>query len=286
MRRASLGRREILWGMGAVVGLAAAGQMRGILGVVYGAEAIGEKEYVVFFGKFGKEPFAVIEKPKGSAFRIKPAFALRQMSLDGQQVKGLLTGMEAKPVDGVPGVVVYTTGKGKPAEIIYPGGADPYVSVADPSERGGTGEGGSGGGGGGGGGCFTPETLVLMADGSRKPIGRIELDDAVRSWDFRAQQFVTTSVRRTFRVEAPSVLLINGLLVTDRHPFAVGMNAWQPAADLRIGQRVLGERLTEIRRIERLAGPAIVVNLSVSGPHNFFVAGSRDLLLVHNKGGH
>ncbi len=84
MRSESLGRREILWRVGAVVGLAAAGRVPGVLRVVSAAEATAEKDYVGFFGKFSRTPFVVIEKPKGAAVKIKPAFGLRQMNIDVQ----------------------------------------------------------------------------------------------------------------------------------------------------------------------------------------------------------
>jgi hypothetical protein len=144
MRHRSLERRAILRGIAAAVGLVAVGRVPGGLRVVQAAEAAGEKDYIGFFGRFGRTPFVVIEKPKGTAVRVKAAFGLRQLVLDAQQAKSLLTGMDAKHMQGVPGVVVYSTGKGKPVEIVYPGGAEPYVSIADPSEAEGSGGGGSG----------------------------------------------------------------------------------------------------------------------------------------------
>ena len=57
------------------------------------------------------------------------------------------------------------------------------VNVPEPVNYDGTGNGGGGGGGGCGGGCFTPDTLVLLADGTTKPIKDIAVGDVVMNAD-------------------------------------------------------------------------------------------------------
>ena len=144
MGHRSLERREILRGIAAAVGLVAVGLVPGVLRVAHAAEAAGDKDYIGFFSRFGRTPFVIIEKPKGAAVRVKAAFGLRQLVLDPPQAKSLVASMDSKHMQGVPGVVVYSTGKGKPVEIVYPGGAEPYIAIADPTEAEGVGGSSSG----------------------------------------------------------------------------------------------------------------------------------------------
>ena len=82
-----------------------------------------------------------------------------------------------------------------PVTVIDTGGLD----GGDPSDGGGVSDSGTasdsgdggGGGGGGGGDCFTPETLVTMADGSTKKISDVVIGDVVSNYDGTSFNIVT-----------------------------------------------------------------------------------------------
>lgn len=132
--------------------------------------------------------------------------------------------------------------------------------------------------------CFGPETLVMMADGSTMRIADIAVGDRVMSYDFGLDQQVPNSVIHTFNREAVRYLNINGLRVTDSHPFAVGSDEWVTAGDLQLGDRVVSpDGWTEITRIEEVFKPLDVYTLSVENAHNFYVSDGEDFYLVHNK---
>ena len=132
--------------------------------------------------------------------------------------------------------------------------------------------------------CFGPETLVLMADGSTKRIADIIVGERVMSYDFTLNQQVPNSVLHTLNRESESYLNINGLRVTESHPFAVGPDEWVTAGELKIGDRVLSpEGWTEISRIEEVFETLDVHTLSVENAHNFYVSDGENFYLVHNK---
>ncbi len=142
---------------------------------------------------------------------------------------------------------------------------------------------------GGGGGCFPGETLIDMADGSRKPIHDIQPGDHVAAFDEQGQR-ANAMVQHVYMLKAPAIieLLINGSTVraTAEHPFYVGGNEFRAIGALRVGDRVftvVDAALHEqrVESIHRIAIPMTVFNLETDGPHTFVAGG----FAVHNKGG-
>ena len=142
-----------------------------------------------------------------------------------------------------------------------------------------------GAGDGGGAGCFIGATPVLMADGSRKAISDIALGDWVLSYDFALRRRVASEVTRLHALHAERRLSLNGVEVTATHPFAVGADRWRQAGELAVGDRLLGDGWREIEAVEPIEGAAEVFNMTVAGPHNYYVADPRSsFFLAHNKG--
>lgn len=207
--------------------------------------------------------------------------------------KKLLSGMtRSRLADGnaVRAVVYSLRTSGRDYARIFSDTRNHYVTIANPRRSDFD-----------GGGCFTAGTRVLMADGGLKPIAEVAIGEKVSSFDFAVQRRTAGEVTSLHRLRAPSYLLINGLEVTPTHPFAVGEDAWLEAGDLRVGDRVLGDGAIAIDSIERVQRGADVFNMTVGGPHNFYVSGvkkrfwsttraaaadsfGQGLFLVHNKG--
>jgi hypothetical protein len=136
---------------------------------------------------------------------------------------------------------------------------------------------------GGDDGCFAAGTLVLMADGEFKPIEHVTVGDLVMAYDFPSDRRHAARVDRVHRKTVGSYLRLNDLVVTASHPFAVGPDEWRDAGDLREGDRVIGNSFTTIDRTERVGRSVNVFNLTVGGPHTFYVHDGQDFYLVHNK---
>lgn len=132
--------------------------------------------------------------------------------------------------------------------------------------------------------CFTADTLVEMADGTRKRIADVEVGDRVLSFDFELNQLVAATVTDTFQGASNSYLQLNGLQVTEHHPFAVGRDQWQTAGELSVGHAVVGiNESIDIKRKDTVYEAVDVFTLRVADTHNFYVYDGQHTYLVHNK---
>ncbi|MFE7972808.1 polymorphic toxin-type HINT domain-containing protein [Streptomyces shenzhenensis] len=162
----------------------------------------------------------------------------------------------------------------------------------------------SGGGGGGGGGAdactansFVPQTLVLMADGSTKPIKDVKAGDRVMATDpetgeTRAEtvtaeikgQGVKHLVKVTIAIEGKTA----EVTATAGHPFWVPeLGEWIDATDLKPGEwlRTGAGTLVQITALHRWTTLAATVhNLTVSNTHTYYVLAGPAPVLVHNCG--
>lgn len=136
---------------------------------------------------------------------------------------------------------------------------------------------------------FTAETLVLMADGTRKPIQDVKLGDRVMATDpvtgERGPRKVVDLIRHGGLHTMVAVRLADGTTIdaTDRHPFWVeSRGEWVDAIDLQPGDVLVtaaGKRLT-VATAGISTQNLRAYNLSVEGLHTYFVGDSE--VLVHN----
>jgi len=132
--------------------------------------------------------------------------------------------------------------------------------------------------------CFLAGTSVWMADGSRKAIEEVVVGDMVASHDFTSGRRIASPVTKLHRAAAPDYIDLDGLLVTGRHPFAVGHDLWKPAAELGAGDVVQGGNgAIQIGNAHAIHQATDVFNLRVEGTHNYYVGDQRQMYLVHNK---
>ncbi len=139
-------------------------------------------------------------------------------------------------------------------------------------------------------GCFLPDTPITMADGSRRPIGKLRAGDQVLAFTPDGVP-VTTSVRRMLTHKVDTYLVVrtatSELHVTEEHPFYVGGGVFQTIDSLRLGDAVqaydgVGRFTTQrILAMERRRESVTVYNLEVDAPHTYVASG----IAVHNKGG-
>lgn len=146
---------------------------------------------------------------------------------------------------------------------------------------------------------FTPETRVLMADGSTKAIKDVKAGDKVMASDPETGETQMEEVTAEINGQGLKHLVkvaidIDGkkgsktaeVTATDGHPFWVPeLRAWIQATDLQAGewlQTGAGTRV-QITAIKRwTATDATVHNLTVSRLHTYYVLAGTTSLLVHN----
>ena len=141
---------------------------------------------------------------------------------------------------------------------------------------------------------FSPDTPVMLADGSFASISQINVGDLVAATDpvtgESTGQTVTALLSDTD--EDLVDLVVSGsdgyrrvVHTTSRHPFWEPVTrSWTPAGRLRPGDRLQalsGERLT-VTATRQPAGRRVMFNLTVEGVHTFHVQTGPDTLLVHN----
>jgi RHS repeat-associated protein len=137
---------------------------------------------------------------------------------------------------------------------------------------------------------FAPDTPVLMADGTSKPIADVERGDEVLAADPRTGRSGARTV--TALIEGQGVkdlvdITIAGdtITATAEHPFWDARDgAWVDAEDLENGDVLLtadGERITVGNVVERTASLR-AHNLTVDDLHTYYVIAGDAPVLVHN----
>jgi RHS repeat-associated protein len=149
---------------------------------------------------------------------------------------------------------------------------------------------------------FLPGTSVLMADGTSRPIEKIKLGDEVLATDpvtgvTSSQAVVATIIGQGEKnlvsltvaaKNASGLTQVATLTATDGHLlYRLGSDWGVEAKDLGAGDklRVAGTRSAYITTSRHYAALVRVYNLTVSGPHTYYVMAGSVPVLVHNEGG-
>ncbi|MFB7086644.1 polymorphic toxin-type HINT domain-containing protein [Streptomyces sp. NPDC056296] len=148
---------------------------------------------------------------------------------------------------------------------------------------------------------FTPNTRVMMADGTIKAIKDVEIGDKVLATDPETGkttvQTVTAEikgkgaknlVRVTIDIDGDEGTKTASVTATDGHPFWVeALGKWIVATDLQPGQwlKTSAGTYVKVTTLKRwTAESEIVHNLTVSDTHTYYVLAGTAPVLVHNCG--
>lgn len=147
---------------------------------------------------------------------------------------------------------------------------------------------------------FPPGTLVLMADGSTKPIEQIQLGDTVLATDPEtgesgARQVTATWVHDDEPERTELTVDTDGkagnatatITATDWHPFwVVDLQRWVPIADVQVGSTLQssGNSGVVVEAVRQFDGQGSVYDLTVDGVHTYHVISGDVAVLVHNCG--
>ncbi|MFD9890121.1 polymorphic toxin-type HINT domain-containing protein [Amycolatopsis sp. NPDC059027] len=141
---------------------------------------------------------------------------------------------------------------------------------------------------------FTPDTPVLMADGSAKPIKDVKVGDKVLNADPDSKvmrQHVVTAVHVTDDDHDLVDLVLDGaigaqaLTTTEHHPFwEARTHHWIEAGELRAGDRLVApsQKYVGVLDVQRRAGRSRTYDLTVDGVHTYYVLAGAVPVLVHN----
>jgi RHS repeat-associated protein len=145
---------------------------------------------------------------------------------------------------------------------------------------------------------FDPDTRVLMADGTTKAIGDVEIGDSVEAADPSTGQDQGGRAVTALHSHQDDDLIdvtvtgrdgkLHIIHTTARHPFWEDTShTWVPAGNLRAGQevRTVDGRDVVIADVSDRSGESEMLNLTVSGLHTFYVKAGDAAVLVHNTCG-
>ncbi|MFI1356945.1 ricin-type beta-trefoil lectin domain protein [Streptomyces sp. NPDC020898] len=157
-----------------------------------------------------------------------------------------------------------------------------------------------------GGGCktsnsFVPGTLVLMADGTTKPIEDVANGEEVLATDPESGEMAVETVtaeitgegvkhlvKVTIDVDGAKGDAVASVTATDGHPVWVpALDEWVKATDLKSGQwlQTSAGTFVQVTAIERwTAQQTAVHNLTVNDLHTYYVLAGATPVLVHNCG--
>jgi hypothetical protein len=144
---------------------------------------------------------------------------------------------------------------------------------------------------------FAAGTLVMMADGSTKPIEDVKVGDTIENADVDSgvrQQHAVTAVHVTDD-DTDFVDLAVGadsgaktITVTAHHLFwDTTTHQWAYAADLRVGDQLdmPGDGHVAVASMHRYTKPIRTYNLTIASVHTYYVLAGPTPVLVHNSNG-
>ena len=146
---------------------------------------------------------------------------------------------------------------------------------------------------------FAPDTPVLMADGTRKPIQDITIGDRVRATDPETGRTVAEPVMAlidgngqkhlvqiTVRGNGGKRAKARTVTATDGHPFwEPKRRKWVTAGDLKPGMwlRTSAGTWTQVAAVRTYTRVGHVYNLTVDNEHTYYVFAGDAPVLVHNE---
>ncbi|MEH1093180.1 polymorphic toxin-type HINT domain-containing protein [Micromonospora sp. CPCC 205739] len=145
---------------------------------------------------------------------------------------------------------------------------------------------------------FAPGTLVLMADGSKRPIEKVKTGEKVLATDPKTGKTVSKAVVATIIGNGQKELVrlvvdadedrsrhSAEFVATAHHPFwDPEQHEWVDAEDLRpgMGLRSSDGDVVRVKSVERWVEPAIVYNLTIDDLHTYYVFAGGISALTHN----
>lgn len=140
---------------------------------------------------------------------------------------------------------------------------------------------------------FAAGTLVLMADGTTKPIEKVKPGEKVLATDpitgkTTAQVVVATHINLDAELTDLSIATAGGhalVQTTAHHPFwSQDRSTWVNATDLRAGENLrapTGEPLA-VSAIESYTSSRVMYDLTIDNTHTYYVMAGSTPVLVHN----
>lgn len=129
--------------------------------------------------------------------------------------------------------------------------------------------------------CLSPETKIMMADGSEKAIVDIKAGDEVMAFDAKHSRggLRTAKVKATAVTKEQKLVKINDLNITPLHKIILANGRAVMAKDVKVGDKILkaSGRILDVTTVTKDLPPITVYNLSLDGADGYIAGGVRVL---------
>lgn len=137
--------------------------------------------------------------------------------------------------------------------------------------------------------CFPKDTLVMLNDGTQKPIQNVNIGDEVMVYDIGKDTISSSKVMKKFVSPNNHMYVINKSINATAYERFLTLDGWKKIREIEAGQDFIfdGNGYVEVESIHKENKNLTVYNLNIDTAHNFFVTpqdGSR-IYLIHNSGG-
>jgi RHS repeat-associated protein len=143
---------------------------------------------------------------------------------------------------------------------------------------------------------FAPDTLVLMADGTTKPIRDVKVGDELKTTDpvtGVTRDEVVTQLHDNLDTDMADVVVSTGdnraavIHTTENHRFwDTSTFRWTVTADLRPGEQLAStDGNARVLAVHTATNARHMLNLTVAVTHTYYVLAGNTPVLVHNEGG-
>ncbi|RLF57968.1 MAG: hypothetical protein DRN25_05775 [Thermoplasmata archaeon] len=135
--------------------------------------------------------------------------------------------------------------------------------------------------------CFLAGTMVLMGNGTYKPIEKVKVGDIVKALDTKTGRISNRRVTKVYHHspdEMPGYyIVINDCLKVTPNHLLYTEKGWKYASQLKLGDKLSsGKGYVEIKSLKRIYKRVPTYNLEVEKDHTYLVKVSNDPIVAHN----
>jgi hypothetical protein len=136
--------------------------------------------------------------------------------------------------------------------------------------------------------CFPKDTLIVMADGTKKSISEVKVGESVMIYDIGNDQISSSTINKKFVTPNNHLYILNDSIKATAYERFLTLNGWKKIRDLEYTDEIFdGNSYVPVKSLVKVKKELDVYNLNINSTHNFFVArkDKNELFLIHNSSG-
>eukprot|EP01156_Anaeramoeba_ignava_P014676 Anaeramoba_ignava/a609962_9.p1 GENE.a609962_9~~a609962_9.p1 ORF type:complete len:328 (-),score=21.19 a609962_9:816-1799(-) len=136
--------------------------------------------------------------------------------------------------------------------------------------------------------CFPEDTLIVMADGTKKSISEVKVGESVMIYDIGNDLISSSTINKKFVTPNNHLYILNGSIKATAYERFLTLKGWKKIRELTSSDKVFdGNSYVAVKSLTKMEKEMDVYNLNINSTHNFFVArkDKNELFLIHNTSG-